>query len=175
MNSPKQNAYAPNQPRDAASAEETLRLIAGLPATEGLEERLKAGLKAAPKKGRVLAWADPSKSGGGWMRSTAVRAAAAAAIVCVVAGGGWSVYSRVQPAQMPKVIAMPQRVAAPGGFSSAGAMRTPQTLNGSVLAHPVIAMPKQDGDGKKLTAKTKKSRPAKPSPAGLRPMVTTAH
>jgi len=136
MNSPKQNAYAPNQPRDAAYAEETLRLIAGLPATEGLEERLKAGLKAAPKKGRVLAWADPSKSGGGWMRSTAVRAAAAAAIVCVVAGGGWSVYSRVQPAQMPKVIAMPQRVAAPGGFSSAGAMRTPQTLNGPVLVTP---------------------------------------
>ena len=64
-----------------------------------------------------------------------MRGAAAAAIVFVVVGGGWGVYLRVQPVQAPKVIAMP-RVSAGGGFSSAGAMRTPQTLNGPVLVTP---------------------------------------
>ncbi|MGB7546973.1 MAG: hypothetical protein WBM14_04420, partial [Terracidiphilus sp.] len=79
------------------------------------------------------------------------RGAAAAAIVFVVAGGGWGVYSRVQPAQATKVIAMP-RVAAPSGFSSAGAMRTPQTLNGPVLAHPLSAATKQT-DASKIPAR----------------------
>jgi hypothetical protein len=77
------------------------------------------------------------------MHGTLARSAAAAAIVCVVVGGGWGVYSRVQPAQTPKAVAMPPRVAAPGGFSSAGAMRTPQTLDGPVLAHRMTAAPRQ--------------------------------
>jgi hypothetical protein len=62
-----------------------------------------------------------------------MRSAAAAAIVFVVVGGGWGVYSRVQQPQAAKVITMPARVAAPGGFSNAGAMRTPNTLNGPVV------------------------------------------
>jgi hypothetical protein len=79
---------------------------------------------------------------GGWMNSMMMRSAAAAAIVFVVVGGGWGVYSHVQPAQTPKVIAMP-RVSAPGGFQSAGAMRTPQTLDRPVLKHPVKAATRQ--------------------------------
>jgi hypothetical protein len=150
--------------RNAEGAgEPTLRLIASLPAPAGLEDRVKEGLRAAPRTGQVLRW--PSRAGmGGWMQGKAVRAAAAAAIVFVVAGGGWGVYSRVQPARSPKVIAMPQRlnvVKGAGGFSSAGAMRTPQTLDGPVLTHPV-ASSKSDAEVKAMPAQ-KKSREEKPA------------
>ena len=124
-------------PRDWAlgggvgAAEATLRLIAGLPAPEGLEDRVRAGLAAAPRRGRVLAWPAALSLESGWMRS-----AAAAAIVFVVAGGGWGVYSRVQRPQPARVVVMAPRGPAQGGFASAGAMRTPQTLNGPVVAHP---------------------------------------
>ncbi|MFZ0746516.1 MAG: hypothetical protein WAM85_19060 [Terracidiphilus sp.] len=137
MNTPTQNAQ--NQNSDyAGEAEKTLRLIAGLPAPEGLEERVKAALRDAPRNGRILRWPSELDARRGWTHSSVLRCAAAAAIVFVVAGGGWGVYSRVQPTQSAKVIAMP-RVAAPGGFSNAGAMRTPQTLNGTVLKHPMKA------------------------------------
>ena len=93
--------------------------------------------------------------------SRAERAAAAAAIVFVVVGGGWGVYSRVQPPAQSKVIVMPQRVNGAGGFSSAGAMRTPQTLNGPVLAHPVTTMPKQDRSLTKVAPTVQKPSHAK--------------
>ncbi|MGB6691985.1 MAG: hypothetical protein WBE76_29435 [Terracidiphilus sp.] len=109
-------------------ADATLRLIAGLPAPEGLEDRVHARLRSAPRTGRVLEWPGTFRAESAWMRS-----AAAAAIAFVVVGGGWGVYSRVQPA---KVIAMPPHLASPGGFTNAGAMRTPQTLNRPVLAPP---------------------------------------
>jgi hypothetical protein len=122
--------------------EDTLRLIAHLPAPEGLAERVQAGLHAsalsAPQSGRILAWPGALRPGSEWMRS-----AAAAAIVFVVVGGGWGVYSRVQPQQPARVITMPPRVVAPGGFSGANAMRTPNTLKGPLLAHPVMARPAQ--------------------------------
>jgi len=65
-----------------------------------------------------------------------MRSAAAAAIVFVVAGGGWGVYSRVQQPQAARVTVMPPRLAAPGSFSSAAAIRTPKTLDGPVVANP---------------------------------------
>jgi hypothetical protein len=125
--------------RDAVSAAEvTLRLIAQLPAPVGLEERMQAGLRAAPRQARVLAW--PSSMAGEWM-----RAAAAAAIVCVVAGGGWGIYLRVQPGQVAPGMVGPS-LAAPGGFTEGGAVRRPQTLTGpAVVAHPAtntVAKPK---------------------------------
>jgi hypothetical protein len=113
------------------TGETTLRLIAQLPAPRGLEDRVKAELRAAPRRARVLSWPAALRSDSPWMRS-----AAAAAIVFVVAGGGWGVYSRVQQPQPARVIVMPPRVAAPGGFSSAAAIRTPNTLNGPVVANP---------------------------------------
>jgi hypothetical protein len=117
------------------AVEITLRLIANLPAPEGLEDRVYANLRAAqqttPRKGRLLAWPAMPWPSRDWMRS-----AAAAAIVLVVAGGGWGIYTRVQPARS---IAAPPHVAAPAGFSSAGAMRTPNTLNGPVVKHPATA------------------------------------
>jgi hypothetical protein len=119
--------------------EESLRVIARLPAPEGLEERVMAGVRAG-RGARVLEFPAALRPGSNWMRS-----AAAAAIVFVVAGGGWGVYTRVQKPQAAKVITMPVRTAAPGGFSNAGAMRTPNTLNGPVVTHPVVPKPVQAG------------------------------
>ncbi len=112
----------------AGGYEETLRLIASLPAPEGLAERMQAKLAAAPRKARVLSWPEALRPASGWM-----RAVAAAAIVFVVVGGGWSVSSRVQTGAAARGIALPH-VVAPGGFAGAGAMRTPQTLNGPVVS-----------------------------------------
>jgi hypothetical protein len=138
MNDPTQNSFSNDSVSgsEPGSAEATLRLIASLPAPTGLEERVRAGLAAAPRKGRILAWPAAFRPESGWM-----RAAAAAAIVCMVAGGGWGVYSRVQRPQPAKVIVLAPRGPAQGGFSSAGAVRTPQTLNGPVVAHPATARP----------------------------------
>lgn len=129
MNSPK--ICGNNPAASDPGYEETLRLIAHLPVPEGLVDRVHAGLHPAPQTGRLLSW--PAMD----LRNGWFRAAAAAAIVLVVAGGGWGIYLTV-PAQ-PRAISAPPRLAAPGGFSSAGAMRTPQTLNGPVLTHPAPA------------------------------------
>jgi hypothetical protein len=145
MTSTSQNAYSYNSisatgPQAVSdSVESTLRLIARLPVPEGLERRVISGLNAAPRAVRVLHWPaalHPSRS---WMRG-----AAAAAIVFVVAGGGWGVYTRVQPSQPARVLVMPPRAGAGGGFSSAGAMRTPQTLNGPMVANPIAAQSNKD-------------------------------
>jgi hypothetical protein len=113
----------------------TLRLLARLSAPEGLEERVEASLRAAPRAttspARILRW--PVALENSW-----VRAAAAAAILAVMLGGGWGVYSLVQPVrplQPARAVAAPPHLATPGGgFSNAGAMRTPHTLNGPVVA-----------------------------------------
>jgi hypothetical protein len=132
MNSPRS---FDNDPvfRAAEDADATLRLVASLPAPEGLEDRVHAALSSAPRAAKVLSWPAKLSPESPWRRS-----AAAAAIAFVVMGGGWGVYSRVQP---NKVIAMPSHISAPGGFSSGGAMRTPQTLNGPVINHPVAPAP----------------------------------
>ena len=134
MNPSPRNPFAPGtiSAYGPGSVESTLRLIANLPAPEGLEDRVHAALVAAPiashRSARILAWNAVFKPQAGWM-----RAVAAAAIVFLVAGGGWGIYSRVQPAQSRDARAVPTHIAAPAaGFSSAGAMRTPQTLNGPV-------------------------------------------
>jgi len=72
-----QNEFSNNS--GAGEAEETLRLIARLPAPVGLEDRVHAGLRSAPRSARVLAWPAAFSPAGGWL-----RAAAAAAIVFVV-------------------------------------------------------------------------------------------
>jgi hypothetical protein len=134
MNSSTQNPFADNP--GSGEFEATLRLIASLPAPEGLEERVEAGLRKAPRAARILQWPVALRLENAW-----VRTAAAAAIVFVVVGGGWGISSRVQPAPQGRAITVPPHGSAPGGFSSAGAMRTPQTLNGPVVAHPVATHP----------------------------------
>jgi hypothetical protein len=132
LNGPGLNGFSKDSGggEEPSSAEATLRLMARLPAPEGLEERVKAGLRNAPRRGRVLAWRGAFSPAAGWQ-----RAAAAAAIVFVVGGGGWGIYSRVQPGQPARGIAGP-RVAGPGQFSTGDAMRRPQTLVGPTLTNP---------------------------------------
>ena len=122
--------------------DETLRLIARLSAPEGLEERVQAGLRTEASSGRarILRWPEALRLENAWVQNLA-RAAAAAAIVAVVVGGGWGISSRVQPAQPSSAVAIPLHGAGQTGFSSAGAMRTPQTLNGPIIAAPAAAHP----------------------------------
>jgi hypothetical protein len=137
--------FAMNSTRDKSIADAhesgefdaTLRLIACLAPPDGLEERVQAGLKDAQASGRarVLPWPTALRLDSAWMRS-----AAAAAIVAAVVGGSWGVYSRVQSIQPVRAITVPLHLSAPGGFSSAGAMRTPQTLNGPLVARPAIVV-----------------------------------
>jgi hypothetical protein len=124
--------------------EEILRWIASLPAPEGLEERVHTALRAAPRRGRVLAWPMALRPESSWLRT-----AAAAAIVFVVAGGGWGVYTRVQHSQPAKVIVMPPRMPGAGGFSGAGAVRAPETLPGPTVTPPPKASPAQRKGPKK--------------------------
>lgn len=162
MNSPSQNTSAHNSISGASlgavssPAETTLRLLATLPAPDGIEDRVIAGLQAAPRSARVLHWPEMLQPTGSWMRG-----AAAAAIVFVVAGGGWGIYTRVQPTQPARVIAMPPRAGGAGGFSSAGAMRTPQTLNGPVVDKP--------SDVPAVTAKPAQVKALKKAPARIAP------
>ena len=50
----------------AIQAEETLRLIASLPAPEGIEERVKAGVHAADRQARVVSWPVSASSKARW-------------------------------------------------------------------------------------------------------------
>jgi len=126
----------------ALAAEDTLRLIATLPAPEGLEDRVKAGLRSAPRRGTVIAW--PFSATGNWTHSSGMKAAAAAAIVLAIAGGGWGVYSHIQVAPVPSAFIEPPLPNGAGRFSTAGAVHVPQTVQGPVIAVPVIEKQKQE-------------------------------
>jgi hypothetical protein len=155
----------PHNPNPSKSADDTLRIIAGLPAPAGLEDRVHATLRKAHHRnlqhtvngsegdgrGRVLAWPTALKPQSNWMRT-----AAAAAIVFVVAGGGWGVYTRVEQNRPARVLVMPARIGAQGGFANAGAMRTPQTIPGP--AAPQTTQSKTE----KPSAKTAPKAAAKP-------------
>jgi hypothetical protein len=163
MKNPTQNEFSNGANVGMSEAENTLRLIARLPAPEGLEDRVQSRLHssqfAVPHTARILVWPAALRPAGNWMRT-----AAAAAIVFVVAGGGWGVYSRVQPAQSAKVIVMPPRVVSPGGFSNASAMHVPSTLNGPIIAIPVpanAAAPKAVAPGAKKPLRRAASKDAK--------------
>jgi hypothetical protein len=166
---------------DERSMDETLRMIARMPAPEGLEERVKAGLKLAEAPGRVLAWpatrsakilslpgVDATNIGAPsvWVRSGWARGAAAAAIALVVAGGGWGIYTRVAPAQSAKT--GPSPAAQPSGtFSESGAMRRPLTLTGPKALEPTVVKPLAQKDGKPVThSQVSKARSGAPGPIG---------
>lgn len=157
---------AGHSPNSGASLDETLRLIAHAPVPGGLEERVHEGLRAAQRNARVSRWSSPVWPStwveGGWAAGWA-RAVAAAAIVTVVAGGGWGVYMRVQhqpgKTMAPVVVPAPASTGAPAGFSSAGAMRTPQTVKGPALVQP--------GKTKKKTGPRR--RVAKPAAGAVQP------
>lgn len=126
----------------AIEAEKTLRLIAALPAPGGIEERIKANLKSAPRQAAVIGWPLAAGYRGGWIHTSAMRAVAAASIVMVVAGGGWEVYSHIRVAPAPSAQMTPPPIRGHNGLSTAGTMRVPQTLERPVIAAPVIAKQK---------------------------------
>jgi hypothetical protein len=130
MNLNSHNSFESSRPafNPASTGEDTLRLIAGLPAPEGLEQRVHSALRSAPPQGRVLAWPLALRADAAW-----VRASAAAAIVMIVAGGGWGVYTHIQPSQAAKAPAVPAKVGSAGGFTNADAKRT-----STMLAPPVV-------------------------------------
>jgi hypothetical protein len=101
-----------------------------------------------------------------------MRTAAAAAIVFVVAGGGWGVYTRVERGQPTRVIVMPPRVNSGGGFSGAGAMRTPETLPGPVVSQPETPKPVAPMTKQPQPAKIKAGK--KPAAAGKKPATRAA-
>ncbi len=159
----------PHNPEESAaenhSGQETLRMIASLPTPEGLEDRVHKALRAAPRTGRVLVWPAGMRSRISF-RSNSIRTAAAAAIVFVVVGGGWGVYSRVQLGQSGKVVVMPAPVTNTGGFSGAGAIRTPETLPG-----PKIREQENKGAGEQEIVPAKKPLELQKAP-GTTPAVS---
>jgi len=158
-------------------AEATLRLIAKLAASDGLEDRVHAKLITAPRRGRVLAWPGAFIPAGGWL-----RAVAAAAIVCVVAGGGWGVYSRVQPGQSAQGIAGTHitsqgtgQGAGQGQFSTGDAVRRPQTLNGPAAPPPVTtATPKHKTPTKAAATTTQGAKAKTVKKANTAPVAAVA-
>jgi hypothetical protein len=126
-------------------ADATLRLIAGLPTPDGLENRVIAGLRSAPRSGRMISWPRLINPTENWLRS-----AAAAAIVFVIIGGGWGVYSHVQTTS---AIAAPPSTGAAGAFSNAGAVRVPQTVPAPVVLQPAPVQPAVAEPAKKLPSK----------------------
>jgi hypothetical protein len=127
------NQNARTNSTSVEQAEETLRLLARLPSPQGLEERLQARLQATAgaAQPRVLRWPVALRLESAWLRM-----AVAAVIVAVVVGGAWVVSSRLQPAQPAQAISIPPHEGAQSGFSSAGAMRTPQTLDRPIVKEP---------------------------------------
>lgn len=149
-----------------SETEETLQLLAQLPAPADLEERLHAALKKAPRTGEVLSWPGSGGLARGWINGPFLRGAAAAAIVMVVMGGSWAVYSHVQPAPVPQAIAQPRVIAPRNGFSSANAMRTPTTLNGPTVKQPTADVStKATATAQNSAKKTKRKRHAAQTPA----------
>lgn len=173
MNSSTENGFDRGSAMDA---EATLRLIAALPAPDGIEDRvkiglktgLKTGLRAAPHQASVIRWPQRSTDGArwthlSWTHLAGMRAAAAAAIVMVVAGGGWEVYSHIRVAAQPAALVAPERMGGSSGLSAAGAKRKPHTVDGPVVAVPAQAKRKPGaGDGVAVppTHMAEKSKPA---------------
>jgi hypothetical protein len=153
MNSPSKISCAngPGSNKTAASVLEdmdtTLHLIATLPVPAGLDDRVFAGVMAAPRPARILKWPRPMYAQD-WMRSIA-----AAAIVLAIGGGGWGIYSHVEPNQPARTIASPRRIFQPGGFSSAEMIRRPQTLNGPAVKKPAPASAKKSQAGERAKLK----------------------
>lgn len=160
------NALGSNSDSAAQAAHDvdaTLRLLATLPVPDGLEKRVIAGVRSAPRSGRVFSWPGALNPTENWLRS-----AAAAAIVFVVIGGGWGVYSRVQTTN---AVAAPPSTGSTGAFSNAGAVRVPQTVPAPIVVQPVPNQPSIVEPAKKIGSKaasvthpaTKRSAENKPS------------
>ena len=115
---------------NTTDVDQTLRLVAALPAPEGLAGRVKAHLAKAepvqePVQSRLLAWPAPTPH---WK-----RIAIAAGLLAAVAAGGIGAWQWSTPTPVARTVSSPVRPAQPQNFSTAGAMRTPVTLNGPAV------------------------------------------
>jgi hypothetical protein len=105
-----------------SEAEETLRLLARLPAPEGLNDRIHSRLEMTTRPARRSFLASIWSL---WMPAQRLQFAGAALLVLAVAGSTWSVYHTSNRAG--NVTPVPP--AGPStSFGSAGAERVPQTL-----------------------------------------------
>jgi hypothetical protein len=143
----------PIDPRSEAQEEymRTLHLLTQVEPPKGLAERVQSRLEDEPRRRThrgLLHLFDPLTPWGNWMRGLA-----AAAIVAILAGGCWEVFSRSHaPAVTPSAsLAAPSTTTTGNGFTSAGAVRKPQTLDGP-LARP-------ENDPAKSAVKAKKNTP----------------
>ena len=159
-----------NPGKENKSAEETLRLIASLPAPDGLAERVQTRLRTESQSGRVLSFPRSLVSGGWSGYGNAMRGAAAAAIVCVVVGGGWRIYSRVQPGPSARVIVMPAPVR---GFSIGGSVHTPDPGPVPVPTRQVVAEPPAAATSQPIMIQPK--RVTKPGGPGSHPGSVPQH
>jgi hypothetical protein len=163
------NSQDRNRQDEALSpAEQTLRMLAHMPAPEGLSARVQASLRTAPQRERLSLGGVFGLSG--WMRSSALRTAAAMGIVCVVAGGGWQIYSHVQTSPGMQGVALPVHVnsgdSSQGGFSTSGAIAKPDPLKAPVITHQTPNPPQASSQPIQPERKTaKKKSQAKAAPA----------
>jgi hypothetical protein len=122
----------PPRPQSDFNFEQTLRQLAQAPAPAGLQERVQARLAAAarPQKRDWRAFfAELFEPQSNWRKGLE-----AAAIVLLVFGVGWGIALSIQqPAPSAQAAPPPVGVTVGGGFSSAGAIRTPQTLQGPAV------------------------------------------
>jgi hypothetical protein len=119
---------------------------------ERLQARLQAHIQSEPRQAatRLLRWPVNAGQTSGFAVNLAasvagnewLRVAAALLIAAVVAGGGWAIASMAHPPAR-EARATPQTArpsVANEGFSSAGAMRTPQTLAGPAAPEAAPAL-----------------------------------
>ena len=125
-----QSATPPELISESMPGQETLTLVSGLPAPDGLatrikqrlESRLEAEVRLPARGARLLAW--PATE-------TRWRAAAiAAGLLMAVAAGGAAAYHWVAPAPLAHTAPATARPSVKQGFATAGAMRTPVTVVG---------------------------------------------
>lgn len=115
--------------RAGREAEETLRLVAKIPAPEGLEERVQRRLDA-----EVLRSAERRHSVWSlWMPGRKLQFAGAAVLSAAVAGSAWSVYHGQRlaadaNAAAKQAVPAPAKSPAGSGFTPAGAVAVPHTL-----------------------------------------------
>jgi hypothetical protein len=155
-----QNLYSGNESgyESRHEAEETLRLVAQLPAPEELTERVHRRLHAASTSGRRGFWSL-------WMPAQRLQFASAALLVVAVAGSAWTVRHAVrggaatgQPALQSSgqsIVQQPARQPAPqaSGFSTAGSEARPASLS-PIKVPP--AQKKKPSASRTLTRKTAK-------------------
>ncbi len=129
MNSSTHNEFDRNA--SAINAEETLRLIASLPAPEGIEDRVKSGLHAAPRQASVISWPLSSANGARWTQCLS-DAGGRCGCDCVCRGGRGVGSVFAYPAgAAPTAVAAPQRIDGRGWSLSCRGQAHPQDAGGT--------------------------------------------